>query len=138
MTWYLVPGFISIEVNEQGEIRSSKTHRIRKTWAKGRTPGQQKRQKIDIKDPGKPNIKMYVSRVVLSAKLGRPLESWEDACHCNGDPSDNRMSNLIAGCRLNNVIDELEMGRIETSEAELDRAIERLVRIKNKARDMRA
>ena len=135
MDWYSVPGYISIEVNEQGVIRSAKTHRIRKLSKAGGSPSQNKRLRIDVKEPGKKKAKVIAARAVLSAKLRRPLESWEEACHLNGIPDDNRMSNLAAGCRLNNVIDDLESGRIKTSEAELDRAIERLVKMKNTPRD---
>ena len=134
MDWYSVPGFTSIEVNEQGVVRSSTTKRIRKLAERYDRPSTNKRRRIDIKEPGQKKTKIFLARAVLSAKLMRPLESWEDACHLNGIPDDNRMSNLAAGCRLNNIIDELESGRIKTSEAELDRAIERLVKMKNTPR----
>jgi len=126
MLWYTVPGFTSIEVNEQGDIRSSITHKPRKLQERGGAPSQRRRYWIDVRDPGKPRKKPKVARLVLSAKLGRTLEPWEDACHINGDHGDNRMDNLEVGCRLNNIIDDLETGRLQTSVEQIDRALQRL------------
>jgi len=132
MLWYTVPGFTSIEVNEQGEIRSTVTHKLRKPQFKCGKPGQRNRYWIDVRDPGKPRKKPIVARIVLSAKLGRTLEPWEEACHANGNHADNSMDNLEVGCRLNNIIDELEAGRIKTSVEQIDRAMQRLQALKSR------
>ncbi len=70
--------------------------------------------------------RVSVARLVLSAKLGRPLLRLEDACHINGNPLDNRMRNLRAADRVNNIIDEIELGRLSTTPFYVDMAIRRL------------
>ena len=132
MLWYSVPGFTSIECNEQGDIRSTSTCKLRKQQLKTGKPGQSCRRWIDVREPGKPRKKPYSARLILSAKLGRELHPWEDACHINGDAGDNRMCNLEAKCRLNNIIDEIESGRIQTTPEQIDKAIARLMAIKEK------
>lgn len=132
MLWYTVPGITSIEVNEQGDIRSSVTHKPRKLQERSGKPGQKDRWWIDVRDPGKPRKKPYVARLVLSAKLGRTLEPWEEACHKNGDHADNSMDNLEVGCRLNNILDELEAGRLQTSVEQIDRAMQRLQALRSR------
>lgn len=109
--------------DEEGEIYSTST---RKRLAKTFKDRKQGRARINlINDNGKRATKA-VSRIVLSAKLGRELESWEDACHINGVPTDDRMSNLKASDRINNIIDELELGRLSSSVEYLELAICRL------------
>ena len=130
MTWYSVPGFTTIEVNQAGQVRSTKTKRLRKPNAKSGSPGQRTRYNLTLREPGKPSRKRYISRLVLSAKIGRQLQPWEEARHLNGDHADNRMENLAVGCRLNNVIDDLESGRLQTSVEQIDAAIERLQALK--------
>ena len=133
MLWYKVPGFTSIEVNEQGDVRSSRTHKLRKQQQTcSSIAAIRKRKWIDVKDPDKPRKKPYVARLVLSAKLGRTLKPWEEACHQNGDSADNRMNNLEVGCRLNNILDEIEAGRLHTSVEQIDRAMQRLQALREK------
>ena len=132
MLWYTVPGFTSIEVNEQGEVRSSKTHKLRKLQINVVVKVVIERRWLDVRDPGKPRKKPYVARLVLSAKLGRTLEPWEDTRHMDGDPYNNRMDNLEAGCRLNNILDEIEAGRIHTSVEQIDIAMQRLQALREK------
>ena len=132
MRWYSVPGFTSIECDEQGNIRSTRTHKLRKLQKRCGKPGQKTRYWIDVRDPGQCRKKPYVSRLVLAAKLGRQLEQWEEACHINGNHSDNRMDNLEVGCRLNNIIDDLETGRLKTSVKQIDRAIQRLEALRSR------
>lgn len=133
MLWYSVPGFTSIEVNEQGDIRSTVTKKLRKQQQIcSNIAANRRRRWIDVRDPGKPRKKPYVARLVLSAKLGRELEPWEDACHQDGDSSNNSMDNLEVGCRINNILDDIESGRLKTSVEQIDRAIERLQTLKDR------
>jgi hypothetical protein len=75
---------------------------------------------------------LAVARIVLSAKLGRPLYDWEDACHIDGNPLNDSMNNLKAGSRVNNVIDEYVLGRLPIPpDEEIDIAIARLQSLKN-------
>ena len=89
------------------------------------------RAKINLNRPGYRATKSR-ARVVLEAKLGRQLEPFEDACHINGDPTDDRMENLRAADRLNNIIDEVEQGRIGTSPEYVALAIKRLQDLQSK------
>ena len=130
MLWYSVPGFSSIECDEQGNIRSTRTKKLRKLQQKSGRPGQKTRYWIDVRDPDKPRKKGYISRLVLAAKLGRELKQWEEACHINGNHGDNRMDNLEVGCRLNNILDDIESGRLHTSTEQIDKAIKRLQTLK--------
>ena len=70
--------------------------------------------------------KMTAGRVVLSAKMGRPLEPWEQACHIDGNPLNNSMENLRAGDLLNNSIDCISNGTKATSPFYIEMAIKRL------------
>lgn len=133
MLWYPVPGFPDLEANEDGDIRSKRLKRLRKSDSI-RTGSSSSRLRRYFKAVNSEGIRkhLYVHRAVLSAKLGRPLEPWEDARHLNGDPSDNRMENLKAGCRLNNIIDDLEAGRLKTSREQIDIAMQRLQALREK------
>ena len=117
---YPVPNFPGYTVDELGNVY--KFGKPRKSTYKTKKGS---RGKMNLRMGGIQYTKA-LARVVLSAKLGRELEPYEDACHINGDPTDDRMVNLKAGDRLNNTIDEIESGRIGTSADYLDLAIERL------------
>ena len=68
-----------------------------------------------------------IHRVILAAKLGRWPEPWEEVRHKDGNWRNNAMSNLLVGDHLNNIIDDLEIGKRETSLDYLDEAIARLM-----------
>jgi hypothetical protein len=51
----------------------------------------------------------YVHRAVLRAFVGEPRPG-EEACHNNGDPSDNRLENLRWDIRKNNALDKINHG----------------------------
>ena len=120
-----LPGYPGYEVDLEGNIY--RDGQPRKATFKNKKQG---RAKFNLWTPEGKHTKSR-ARLVLSAKLGRPLMPYEDACHINGDPTDDRMSNLKASDRLNNIIDELESGRIETSPEYLDLAIERLLKLRS-------
>ena len=67
-----------------------------------------------VSDAGRTH-RVTVGRAVLAAKEGRWPADFEDACHLNGDPTDNAFCNLRLGCRVNNILDEIEMGRLRTT-----------------------
>ena len=119
---YPVPNFPGYTVDELGNVY--KFGKPRKPTFKSNK--ERKRAKINLVVNGVRYTKA-LARIVLSAKLGRELKPYEDACHINGDPSDDRMVNLKAADRLNNVIDEIESGRIETTEEYRDLAVKRLL-----------
>lgn len=121
---YPIPGFPGYSSDEEGNI--FKYGKQRKPTYKNNKGG---RAKMNLVVDGVRYTKS-LARLVLSAKLGRELQHFEDACHINGNPTDDRMVNLTASDRINNIIDELELGRLETTDDYLDLAIERLTALK--------
>ena len=126
--WYPIPGYSRYEASWDGQIRNRKTGRVLKTCSKNNGHATHKiRQRVKLaSDDGRPDVPKSVARHVLSAKIGRPLESWEHACHGPGGPGDDSMGNLSVGCVLNNVLDDIEMGTRFTSHEELRRALGRI------------
>jgi len=123
---YPVPDFPGYTVDELGNVY--KFGKPRKTSYKNKKQG---RAKMNLNVNGARYTKA-LARLVLSAKLGRELKPFEDACHINGIPTDDRMVNLKASDRLNNIIDEVESGRIKTTAEYLDLAIQRLEKLRKK------
>ena len=121
-----LPGWPEYAVDLKGNI--FKHGQLRKPTYKSKAGG---RAKINLCRSGYRATKTR-ARVVLEAKLGRKLEPFEDACHINGDPSDDRMENLKAADRLNNIIDEVELGRIGTTPEYIALAIKRLQDLQSK------
>ena len=80
--------------------------------------------------PPKRKSKVIKSRAVLEIKLGRKILPGLQACHINGDPFDNHPDNLMEGCPINNIIDEVFLGRLNTTIEEIDRAVNRLEQLK--------
>ena len=122
---YTIPGFPGYTVDTQG-IVYNKSGKVRKPGYKDK---RKLRHKITLSVNGRALTKA-LARIVLSAKLGRELKPYEDACHVNGNPLDDRMVNLKVSDRLNNIIDEIELGRIDTTNEYLDQAIQRLQTLK--------
>ena len=69
--------------------------------------------------------------IVAAAKYGRWPFWWEHVRHMDGNPDNHSFDNIELGDWVNNVIDELELGRTETTVAYIDKAIERLLKIKS-------
>jgi hypothetical protein len=131
MNWYLIP-YAPFEANEAGQIRNPRTDRILQPTYKYKVSDTRKRFHASWTVDGvKSQITTSWARLILSAKLGRPLLSWEDACHVNGDNGDDRMENLEAKSRLRNIIDEYKIGRLpELPNEEIDKAIAELQALK--------
>jgi len=124
---YPVPGYEGYFATESGDIISykGKQRKVLKP-ATGRTRDN-RFYSCHLYDGKKRTGKTYkVVRVVLSAKLGRALEHWEQACHIDGNRTNNRMDNLQVGCFVNNAIDCLENGKRQSSVEQIKRAIKRL------------
>jgi|TARA_R100000482_G_scaffold121107_1_gene66959 hypothetical protein len=130
MKWYPIPN-TPFEANEAGQIRNPNTNRVLKCGYKDKRRTRKKFHSKWVKNGITYKINTAVARVVLTAKLGRPLLSWEDACHINGDNTDDRMENLEAKSRLRNIIDEYKIGRLHPiPNEEIDKAIKDLVSLK--------
>ena len=72
------------------------------------------------------NNRVLAGRFNLECYVNRLLEGWEVCRHGRGGNSDHSMANLSAGCQLNNIIDEVESGKIVVPQYSLEIAIKRL------------
>ena len=136
MKWYDIPEVVNLQCNEIGEFRNSKTGKIRKPTYKGasaesKAKGRAKYNNVQYTWTVGRGATVARARLVLMAKLGRPLEPWEDACHIDGDPANDSMGNLEAKSRLRNIIDEYKLGRLpELPNSEIDKTIAELQSLK--------
>ena len=126
MELFDIPGHPMYKATEAGEIIYLKFKAPRALVQK---PQKSARHRKQVRLDGK----SYIShRVILSAKLGRKLEPWEQVCHKDSNRNNNSMSNLSAGCAVLNMIDDIENGTRETSAEYIAEAIERLQAIQLK------
>lgn len=65
---------------------------------------------FEVREGGE-RIRATVHRTVLLAKLGRPLREGFDAAHLNHNKLDNRASNLVEMSRLENIRENVKVGR---------------------------
>ena len=123
---YPVPGYEEYFATESGDIISYKSgqRKVLRQWLFKSA----RRLGVRLSKHGN-GISKLSSRVILSAKLGRELEDWEQACHLDGDHYNNSMANLQVGCFVNNAIDCLENGDRKSSPSQIQRAIERLEKL---------
>ena len=68
-----------------------------------------------------------IATIVAAAKYLRWPLSFEQVCHEDGNPQNNHPDNLSIKDQLNNIIDELFIGRRETTLEYIDLAILRLM-----------
>ena len=136
MKWYDIPEVVNLQCNEIGEFRNPKTGKIRLpsykcATSESKTRGRARYNNVQYTWTIGKGATVSRARLVLMAKLGRPLEPWEDACHLDGDPTNDSMSNLEAKSRLRNIIDEYKLGRLpELPDSEIDKAIAELQALK--------
>ena len=122
---YDIPGYPMYKATEEGEIISyvGKTPRVLK-----QKPQKNARCRKQVRLNGDTRI---THRILLSAKLGRFIEPWEQVRHKDSDRNNNAMSNLMVGCAVLNMIDDIENGTRQTSAEYIDEAIERLIKIRS-------
>lgn len=72
---------------------------------------------------------MNAGRFVLECYLGRLLEPWEVCRHGINGPNDHSYLNVSPGDAVNNMIDDLENGKSQTSLTYLIQAQSRLARL---------
>ena len=109
--WKQIPGFGGIyEVSSNGNVRRWKSGA--KTGVAGwRTlkPNVVRGYRYFVLSLNGRARSMRGARLVLMAFVGMPLSSQE-ACHCNGDRSDDRVVNLRWDTRSSNHADKIEHG----------------------------
>ena len=125
---YPVPGYEGYFATESGDVISYMRgqKKVLKPYKKGRN-----QQGVRIYKKGGKKKDRYVGRLILSAKLGRELEDWEQCCHIDGNRFNNSMDNLQVGDFVNNAIDCLENGDRKSSPFQIQRAIKRLQKLVN-------
>lgn len=117
--WLPVPGYEdAYEVSDLGNIRSldrtvtdlggARTRRFRGRLLRPQPNAQSARRVITLHRPGDARQE-YVYRLVLLAFVGPPAPGQE-ACHNNGDPTDDRLSNLRWDTRRENTLDRVRHG----------------------------
>lgn len=104
-------GFAKYRVGSDGSIWSCWKFR----WGTGRwrklkgNPGDARGHRTIILCEGKIRKRFYIHRLVLLAFVG-PCPEGMEACHNNGRPEDNRLSNLRWGTRSENHLDKRKHG----------------------------
>lgn len=103
--WRRVPGLKYYEASNLGGVRSQRKSKIKTTKQFTRPDG---RLVVNTYVDGK--YKQYLAhRLVLLAFVGKP-GIGEEACHNNGNPSDNRIENLRWGSHSSNGLDTVKHG----------------------------
>jgi len=129
MKFYEVPGFPKILCNELGEFFQTNLKPRSKTYKDSK---QGSRAKLNTYRNDGSRATVSVARLVLMAKLERTLEPWEEACHIDGNPTNDSMNNLEAKSRLRNIIDEYKLSRLpKLPNDEIDKAIAELQALKS-------
>lgn len=114
--WRPVPGFYGYEVSDEGQVRSVDRIIDYTDGRRHRHKGKVLRQHTDAQ--GRKNVSLTnnstyrtirVHRLVLLAFRGRGPKGHV-CCHNNGDPSDNRLSNLRWDTPKANSADQLLHG----------------------------
>ena len=73
--------------------------------------------------------------IVAAAKYGRWPLPFEQVCHEDGDPTNNSFDNITIKDVINSFIDELFIGRRQTTPEYIDLAILRLLDFKERLRE---
>lgn len=97
--WASAPRFPNYEVSDEGQVYSKKSRLILKPAISEKG---YKRLFLYAKGGG---VNVLVHRLVCEAFLG-PCPDGQEVCHINGDPADNRLSNLRYGTRKSNMRDQ--------------------------------
>lgn len=109
MRWRAINGWGRYEVSDCGYVRNTKTGRILRTSDSG--SGHQRVQLYR----GGVRLQFAVHRLVLEAFVGDCPYGME-ACHENGDPTDNRVENLRWDTHAENMRDRSKHGRSNRGE----------------------
>jgi hypothetical protein len=103
-TWLPVPGWDArYEVSNHGRVYSLRSRKMLKTFTEASG-----HQRLDLmRDRVRRPVRVHI--LVLEAFVG-PRPQGMEACHGNGDPSDNRLSNLRWGSKSENTKDRVGHG----------------------------
>lgn len=103
-----VPGYPGYSVTTRGEVFGKRSDT---TAGLTQEEGRQGHCRVTMHREGSPRSgeREFVHRLVLAAFV-RPPVPGEQACHRNGDPTDNRLSNLYWGTQADNWRDRRSHG----------------------------
>ena len=104
--WRPVVGFDGYEVSDQGRVRSWKWKQVRVLT--GRRHGRCGHVDVHISGPGGKS-RPFVHRLVMEAFVG-PKPPGLETRHLDGDPTNNRLSNLRYGTVSENQLDSVRHG----------------------------
>lgn len=115
--WRDVPGYRGYQVSSLGRVRSgwyptSKGRHFNAERQKFLKPNTRKTdgyQKLVLVDSDGAQHTLYLHNVVLLAFVGECPDGME-CRHFDGDPSNNRLSNLLYGTRIENAQDRIRHG----------------------------
>ena len=99
MQWVSIPGYEGYFVSDTGEVMSFKRNRSGRLLRPIPATGGYRVVKL-----GNANNRKQIHRLVLEAFVG-PCPDGMEACHNNGDPADNRLSNLRWDTKSANMFD---------------------------------
>lgn len=123
--WRSIPGYEGLyEVSDRGGVRSLDRVSTDSIGRQRRWPGKRlsllravagNYRSVSLSSAGQVS-RCYVHRLVWEAFVG-PIEDGNDICHNNGDPTDNRLSNLRSDTRLGNNADKVRHGTLPIGSA---------------------
>lgn len=104
--WKSIPGLDGYQVSTHGRVRSyRKKGGGRKTKPHMLSPGPKGKYKfVSLPHADKKQFSPLVHRIVLEVFAG-PCPDGMEACHYDGDPTNNRLDNLRWDSRVNNGAD---------------------------------
>lgn len=116
--WLLVPDFPIYRVSNTGRVqncRSRKNSRRKKVWRDMKsTPTKSGHRLIRLQYQGR-KLLDYVHRLVRQLFVG-PCPEGMEACHGDGNPGNNFVTNLRWDTRKNNLADRLNHGTLNCGE----------------------
>jgi hypothetical protein len=116
-----IPGFWGYAVGDDGTLWSAwrpnkKTRRATASWHQKRAwINREKYLVCSVKGDDGKERRLFVHTLVLLTFVG-PRPGGHECCHGNGDPSDNRLSNLRWGTRGENMEDCRRHGKLAIGE----------------------
>jgi hypothetical protein len=113
--WVAAPGMSGYEVSDRGRVRSLDRKIVRSDGVVQRWPGRLLRPRVresgHLHVMGSDRRNYRVHRLVLEAFVGPCPADGHEACHNDGNPSNNRLENLRWDTRKANAQDTLRHGR---------------------------
>lgn len=107
-----IPGFPGYRVGDDGSVWSRRPRNGKGAWPQAHRrlrPVRHRTKLVVVLTLPPERYTRSVHRLVLEAFVG-PRPPGMEACHWNGDPTDNRLSNLRWDTHLSNVADAIRHG----------------------------